>query len=886
MSDSQDGCDEVISRILVRLNENQRLAVTAPANGRLQIIAGPGTGKTKVLVSRVAYLLMKEKIEPNRIIVTTFTKKAANEMIERLSILLNGQGVDFNKLIIGTFHSICFRILKIYGFKIDLQGFNVANERDSDQIIKEVLERLTSHELSSYIQDKSMFETNKTDKIHGLDVRKLKNSISKLKSNNILPDSYTQGPCNQFLNLIYTKYQNRLHDAKLFDFDDCLLYCYRLITTHPVLNFVEHVLVDEFQDTNEVQLQLMYAFAKGYPLRTSNNVTIVGDPDQSIYGFRNAQSKNFQKMKDYYIKDLHLQCQEIHLINNYRSTSDILNLSESIMRQQMSRIKKNLQSSAKTSFKPVHEILSSPEQEARWIAYQIEHLIALPNSPFLYSDISVIVRAANQTRVIENEFVRRRIPYLMIRGKAFWDRKEVVAILDYLRIVASKHDRIAFLRTLNFPKRGIGQSSMALIEELFDQDSKRGVLQFDTLKKLADGTNTSKIQGRLKLIEYLEFIQNARYIVAEVDNADESKLEQTVSKLFDFVYTESGLKKEFDESKEHQLNILEVKNQLCEFKPKEEELPAYLGDSPESVPKDDRSVLNKFLQSIGLYETQLQNCSSEKDIKSKAKVSISTIHGSKGLEWPVVFVPGLTDGLIPASFAMRDNDEESINEERRCFYVATTRPKTLLYLSSYTETEGKWGRPPMTEISRFLKESLINKFTTRNQLAFQNFQLLEKLYELLEVLITNHDKFNIEAFNKLYRERKKLFLQGADFDIIGYNYNIAEKHDAISGFVSAKQQLLRFSSVGLRRRTITKPALADKQGEKSKLNQSKLFSMSPSNVNPISCNLTQNLNKAPKLISANQNFSPRSKAPPYIPCRITKTKVVKKAPPYIPNRKS
>lgn len=878
MDTSHDSCDAILSRITAGLNPNQLLAVTAPAKGRLQIIAGPGTGKTKVLVSRVAYLLIKEKIQPNRIVVTTFTKKAANEMTERLAVLLNGSGqnIDIAKLLIGTFHSICFRILKIYGKKMDFEGFNVADERDSDQIMKEVLERLNRDDLAANKEAQEMFKNNKSDKLHGFDHKKLKNHISKLKSNNILPED--SGKTNPFLRLIYKKYQLRLQEAKLFDFDDCLVYCHRLIKTHPVLNFVQHVLVDEFQDTNEVQLQLMYEFAKGHS-EHSNNVTIVGDPDQSIYGFRNAQSANFQNMKNHY-SSLGLLCQDIHLTDNYRSTSDVLNFSESIMRQQPSRIKKNLQSVAKTSFKHVHEVLSSPEQEARWMVYQIEHLMALPSCPFKFEDISVIVRAASQTRVIENEFVRRRIPYIMVRGKAFWDRKEVVAVLDYLRIVASDHDRVAFLRTMNFPKRGIGQASLAAIETLFDQDSKQGVLQFATLKGLVNGNYNVKVQGKSNLAEYLKFIENAKVIMNELDHIDESKFERTLLKLFDFVYTESGLKKEFDESKDQQLNIMEVQKQLCEFKPKEEDLTAYIGSTEES-PEDNRTFLNKFLQSIGLYESQSHHSTGDDDgDKSKGKISISTIHGSKGLEWPVVFVPGLTDGLVPASFAMKENDTESVDEERRCFYVATTRPKTLLYLSSYTEVEGKWGRAPMTEISRFLKQDVINKYISKNQLAFQDSKLLEQLYEMVGISYSKSkvDNFDISIFNKLYLERKRTFIQGAEFDIVGQDYGTNVKKSLLGGFVSAKQHFGKFPPVGLKR------SKSPNRSGKRKLHQAALLPSTMSTINTISSNCFIQSNNVSKPISVNK--APRNFAPTYVPSPRVTTNVVKKAPPYIPNRKA
>jgi DNA helicase-2/ATP-dependent DNA helicase PcrA len=802
-----------IARILNGLNFNQKKAVTAPPSGRLQIIAGPGTGKTKVLVSRVAYLMIKHGIEPYKIIVTTFTKKAANEMIERLHTLLHDQQINLDKLLIGTFHSICFRILKIYGSKIGLQDYSIADERDSNQLLKEILENLNSNDLviSSNQQEQAVFKGNKHEKSGGFDYKRLKTHISKLKSKNIVPEQYYNGVCNRFLATVYTKYQQKLADEKVLDFDDCLLYCNKLISAHPVLNFVEHVLVDEFQDTNEVQLQLMYQFARGHPTdpNLQDNITIVGDPDQSIYAFRNAQSKNFMKMKDHYSRKLGFGCDEIQLTDNYRSTNDILRFSEAIMRQQSTRTEKNLVSLYETSYKPTYKLLNSAEQEARWIVYQIEHLLALPRSPIKFSDVSIIVRSANQTRVIENELTRRHIPYSMIRGKAFWDRQEVVSILDYLRVVASSTDRIAYMRTLKYPKRGFGDKTMEYLNTLFEDNAVKQISAFDTLKMLAQGQSSSKFSSKClsNLRPYLDFIERARSMMREAETAPEPSKEVLLN-LFDYIYTNSGLKKEFNNQKEQQLNITEVQSQLCDFSPKDEELASYIGASSEDVLKDDRNLLTKFIQSVGLYETQAQVNAGDSGDKFKGKVSISTIHGSKGLEWPVVFVPGLTEGLLPSAFAQGDQDEESIDEERRCLYVATTRPKILLYLTSYTETEGRWGRLPLTDTSRFLKNLVCKRYVSEHQEAFKSTDQLLRLYGLFnnEDSKPDYKVFNLLYFRRLYEERMWAFVKGENFAIIGEDYSGSQidvaklTKSTPLGFTSAKQELGRqrkFPSVGL-----------------------------------------------------------------------------------------
>ncbi|KAM9887639.1 hypothetical protein OXX79_013479, partial [Metschnikowia pulcherrima] len=289
---------------------------------------------------------------------------------------------------------------------------------------------------------------NETSKYRGFDEKKLRRHISKAKSSGLFPETYdAQRDKNSLISIVYQAYQNELISNRVLDFDDCLLYCYKIVSTFPVLEFVQHTLVDEFQDTNEIQLQLMYHFAKGHRTdpELQHNVTIVGDPDQSIYAFRDAQAVNFDKMRSHYAKIPGRNCEVITLDENYRSTSDILHISETVMRQQSGRVVKNLTSQHSKSFKPVQAVLESNEEEAKWIAHQIECLQGLPQDIFTLSDMAILVRSAYQTRAIETELTKRKIPYFMVRGKAFWDRKEVVAILDYLRCVAKRKRQIGVL---------------------------------------------------------------------------------------------------------------------------------------------------------------------------------------------------------------------------------------------------------------------------------------------------------------------------------------------------------------------------------------------------------------------------------------------------------
>lgn len=563
-----------LDRMLLGLNINQKDAVTSDPRGKLQIIAGPGTGKTKVLVSRVVFLLVECKIPPQRIVVTTFTKKAANEMIERLKLILGIQhsDIDISKLIIGTFHSICFRIIMTYGKLIGKEKFRIADERDSNQILKEVIEKCNTLGFKEWD-----LEPYKKPGNSSLDERKVKRQISKLKSMAVSPEAYfatsgagkssTKRPrFNAFIYFMYSSYQASLSYDNLLDFDDCLFTCYELISSHPVLLFVEHVLVDEFQDTNEIQLQLMYEFANSL-----GNLTIVGDPDQSIYGFRDAQVINFRKMVDHYGEP---NIRIISLNENYRSTSDILNFSENIMREQKeSRFAKELKSQFKATFPPVYSTFDSQEMEAEWICSEIEEIIKLPGL-FSHKDIAILVRSAFQTKALEDVLVRRRIPYFMVRGKAFWERKEVLSILDYMRIVGNDNDRMAYLRTINYPKRGIGETSMEEITTYLNKKADQTV--YHSLIEITEGKTDCKLSKSVisKLANYLNIISKYRAIInSEIGSFD-------LSSLFDNIYEESGLKDEVASNKtpdEATGNVMEVKRQFCEFVPVDETLPEIVG---------------------------------------------------------------------------------------------------------------------------------------------------------------------------------------------------------------------------------------------------------------------------------------------------------------------
>lgn len=742
--------EELAGQILQGLNERQMEAVLAPARGVLQVVAGPGTGKTKVLVSRVARLLLHEKIRPEEIIVTTFTKKAAIEMIERLGQLLRDTTIDLGKLMIGTFHSICFKVIRKYGTIIGIGGYNVAGENDSDQILRQVLSKISEQgELTlAGIKDVQEYKMQPDDSESRWNCKKVSKRISSLKASGMHPSDIAVQK-NSFLRVVFTKYQEALHLNRLLDYDDCLLYCYKLLCAKPVLNFVRHVLVDEFQDTNEIQLKLMYKFAEGHPTNRQfqHNVTIVGDPDQSIYGFRDAQSVNFTKMKQHYNSlSENDEVRSVVLQENYRSTSDILTISEQIMRQDVGRGLKDLRSQKNLSFQPIYGKLNSAEQEAQWISIQINILISLPNNLFNYDDFSILVRSSFQTRCIEAELAKKKIPYVIHKGRAFWQRKEVVAILDYLRVVANKNDRIAYLRTLNLPKRGIGEKTLAAIENEVDKESENSEKSvFEVLSNIASGYSKVPLTSRNKvsLQKYISIISSCHLLLQQLERncIDSDILNAVLIQIFEKVYISTGLRDVLQNDNNTELNVKEVQKQLLQFKPSNEVIPDYIGQASGDTEDDTRNFLELFIQSLNLDDHITS------DDGSIGKVRISTIHGAKGLEWPIVFIPGLSDGVLPARFAIDEGKKSSIDEERRCFYVATTRAKTLLFLSSYVEDSdaGKWGRPPIQKISRFISHLDTRKSFDSKLSLFRDMRKLEMLYITLEM---SH-KFDILAFKKL-----------------------------------------------------------------------------------------------------------------------------------------
>ncbi|KAL3239430.1 DNA helicase SRS2 [Nakaseomyces bracarensis] len=768
--------DGKVRDILVGLNEQQCAAVTYDHTKALQIIAGPGTGKTKVLTSRVAYLILQHNINPHNIIVTTFTNKAAKEMKDRLAVMLKDTSVRVGDIMIGTFHSICLRILGRFGHKVGLQaGWRIVDEKEMETILTQMIEKMPdqirdyAHSTARKVnlclpkRESSKKGNNGSDgpewEVHQ---KLLKKHISRLKSSAILPEEYKRDSMHDpALAYFYETCQLELSKLNTLDFDDLLMFTFRLLTKERCLPWIEHVLVDEFQDTNSIQIDLMFLLARGNH-HISRGLTVVGDPDQSIYAFRYALSHNFQEM----VNKCPLECSQVILVENYRSSQNILDTSETLIKQQVkgreSRCPLKAQFNANIS--PVYMNFPAYFLEAPSIVREILYLKALPGL-FTYNDFSILVRKRKQIKTIEKSLIEFRIPYKIVRGRAFWELKEISSMLNLVKCVISDTESIAIISSLCFPNRGFGDSSAEKVRMAFSDNFDMSA--YEVIKLIDQKRIPIDIPKRARevLNSFILMIDLCR----DLCNNGSSKV---LSDIFDTLYEKSGLKTEFlykDGKKKAEIdegdpdfnnprhkNVLLLKsyftniNSVSQTEADDETNGPILEKSDTTLSVN--TYILDFLNSLSLFSGDSSTGDNEQDPDSPGSVTICTIHGAKGLEWPVVFIPGCEDNTIPAIFSdekggQSDDDdddeleegtekrekknqnrslEESIDEERRMFFVAQTRAKYLLYLSSVTDTEG-----PMPRVrSRFLTTDVL-RTTADHQQALENIVNVKTLYSLM-----------------------------------------------------------------------------------------------------------------------------------------------------------
>ena len=626
----------------IPLNAEQRAAVDH-GDGPLMVLAGAGTGKTRVLVHRIARLV-ESGVAPWEILAVTFTNKAAGEMRHRLRQLL-GEGAD--AMWIGTFHATCARLLRRYGHRVGLtKSFVIFDDDDQVKLVERLLK-----------------ETGLDEQISP---RTVLSRIDRAKNRGVDPRSVKTGTYDDVIDRVYPLYQAQLEKENAVDFNDLLLKVLALFehedTAHALRMKFRHVLVDEFQDTNRVQYDLVVKFAEG-----TRNLTVVGDDDQSIYAWRGAEPRNLLDF-DRDFPDARV----IKLEQNYRSTQTILDAANGIIRKNVDRHAKSLWTDAGAG-DPIEIYQAGDERgEGYFIAQSIRRLLDDASLPLAPRDIAILYRTNAQSRVLEEYLRAANVPAKVVGAVSFFERKEVKDVIAYLRLLRNAAADSAFERIVNVPARGIGEATVDRLRAAA-RANRSGLL--DAARLAARGEVAGLGVGpRKKLLGFVELVDGLADVIAQGASVAETIIQ---------VVERSGLKAKLEDD-----NTTESRDRLENLA----ELVTMASDFDDEL--DEARTIDEFLERIAL--------SAPADQQADEQVVLMTIHIAKGLEWPVVFLAGLEDGLFP-SLRARDNQSEdaALEEERRLAYVAITRARERLVLSLARQRR-IWGETKPSTPSRFL----------------------------------------------------------------------------------------------------------------------------------------------------------------------------------------
>lgn len=620
----------VFEEIFSKLNSQQEESVKH-LDGPALVVAGPGSGKTRVLTHRVAYLIKKHKISEMQILCVTFTNKAADEIKSRVKTML---GKDTKLYWSGTFHSVCSKILRKNGYQIGIPlSFVIYDTDDSASVIKGIL------------------------KDFGIDVKRFRlravfETISSAKSELVTPEgyfNYAQGYFQRTVAKIYPEYQKRLRTNNALDFDDLLFETVKLFDKVPEVlekyqKVFRHILVDEYQDTNKAQYVLTKQLAD-----THKNLFVVGDMSQAIYSFRGADYRNILNFqKDYPDTKIY------NLVQNYRSTQNILDAAKNVIKNNSSHIPLDLWTDKKGGDKLVVFTGGSDREEVSFVINEITNLLTSGKS---FGDIAVLYRTNAQSRLIEEELIKNNIPYRIYGGVRFYSRKEIKDIIGFLKVIHNPKDKVSWRRVINIPPRGIGKKTQAKIQK--------------------NGWDIDEVEERTKL-PFKKWIGSREKL---------STLE-----LMEEVISETGyikwLKDEGEENVYRIENLEELKSVASRF-----------------------LNLEEFLENVALIESSSKPGSSSVD-----SVTLLTVHASKGLEFPAVFIIGMEEGLFPHANSLSELAE--LEEERRLCYVAITRAKERVYLTN-AQSRLYFGRVQANLPSRFLSE-IPNKLIDSRGSRFKN----------------------------------------------------------------------------------------------------------------------------------------------------------------------
>lgn len=635
---------QIVEKMLNGMNPEQKEAVQH-TEGPLLVMAGAGSGKTRVLTHRIAYLIREKGIPPYSILAITFTNKAAREMKDRVSELVGPVAQD---IWMSTFHSMCVRILRR---DIDRIGYNrnfsILDSSDQQSVIRQILK-------DQNIDSKKF------------DARGILGMISSAKNVLEPPEKFierAEGPFEETAADVYKEYQRRLRSNHALDFDDLIMMTIRLFRQVPeVLAFYQrkfqYIHVDEYQDTNRAQYTLVKLLADSH-----RNLCVVGDSDQSIYKWRGADIENILSFeKDYE------EAQTILLEQNYRSTQTILKAANEVIQNNLGRKPKKLWTDNEEG-KNIHYFRSADERdEAVYIVERIKE--AVQSGTFDYSDIAILYRTNAQSRIIEEMFLKSNINYNMIGGTKFYDRKEIKDVLAYLRLVANPDDDISLTRIINVPKRGIGATT---VDKIANYANAQDISMFTALQEAEQiGLGASPTKKLRSFAEQLgHWIQMQEYL--------------SVTELVEELLEKTGYRDALKEDKS-----LESQSRL-------ENIDEFMSVTQDFEKKNDDVSLIAFLTDLALVADMNQSDEEEEE----SAVIMMTLHSAKGLEFPVVFLTGMEEGIFPHSRSLFENEE--MEEERRLAYVGITRAEQELHLT-HSYMRQLYGRTQVNPMSRFIEE--------------------------------------------------------------------------------------------------------------------------------------------------------------------------------------
>lgn len=648
-----------MENILNNLNDIQLNAVK-DTNGAQLILAGAGSGKTRVVTTKIAYLIEEESVNPQEILAFTFTNKAAKEMKDRVAILLN---TNVDRMWIGTFHSICVRILRrdlnLVGYT---KNFTIFDTTDQKTLIKECLKELNI--------DSKIYTPNY-----------IQGRISSLKNEGIKAsefEKFAYSPMDKTILELYRLYEEKLQNNNAFDFDDLIIKVIELLNSDSLVRkYYQHrfryVFVDEYQDTNNIQYELIKILSNYH-----NNICAVGDADQSIYKWRGANINNILNFE----KDFD-NSKRVILSQNYRSTKNILNSANAVISNNNERIKKDLWTSNEDGNLPTLFEAQSGTEEAYYVVDEINKLINLGKS---LNEIAILYRSNSLSRAFEEQLIKNNIKYKVIGGIKFYDRAEIKDILAYLRLIVNTNDDISLRRIINSPKRGIGDVTVDKLNEI---SLKENTSLYNSLNFLETYSNMFDQRAFKKLESFKNLIDN---LILKSNNMN----------IFELV--------EFLLERVEYINLLEKQNTI-EAKSKIENIQEFLGSIKLYEEDDSEATLADFISGISLLSDV------DKTEELSEAVSLLTVHSAKGLEFENVFLVALEEGIFPSSYAEEDED---LQEERRLMYVAITRAKENLNMS-YAKTRIRFGKSERQMKSSFIEElgETINKLNVKSFLKKQ-----------------------------------------------------------------------------------------------------------------------------------------------------------------------